>query len=98
MKISIISNYTFASSLPDDLKALHEYGSESMSSILAQQLSKTHEVHFYAPVGSSRVGQYHPLKRTGGKYLQSDLLQDITLDDLQYTDLLDSFVIDMTPG
>lgn len=97
MKISIISNYTFASSLPDDLEALHQYGSESMSAILAQQLSKTHEVHFYAPVGSSRVGQYHPLKRTGGKYLQSDLLQDISIDGRQYTDLLDSFVIDMTP-
>ena len=97
MKISIISNYTFASSLPDDLKSIHQYGSESMSAILSQQLSKTHEVHFYAPIGSSRVGQYHPLKRTDGKYLQSDLLQDITLDGRQYTDLLDSFVIDMTP-
>ena len=97
MKISIISNYTFASSLPEDLTAVHQYGSESMSAVLAQQLSKTHEVVFYAPVGSSRVGQYHPLKRTDGRYLQSDLLEDISLDGQRHTDLLDSFVIDMTP-
>lgn len=97
MKISIISNYTFASSLPDDLTAVHQYGSESMSAILAQQLSKTHEVHFYAPVGSSRLGEYHALKRTDGKYLQSDLLEDVSLDGRSHTDLLDSFVIDMTP-
>ena len=99
MKISIISNYTFASSLPDDLKAIHQYGSESMSALLAQQLAKTDQVHFYAPIGSSRVGQqYHPLKRTDGRYLQSDLLQEIALDGSTQTDLLQSdFVIDMTP-
>ena len=97
MKISIISNYTFASSLPEDLTAVHQYGSESMSAVLAQQLSKTHEVVFYAPVGSSRVGQYHPTKRTDGKYLQSDLLEDISINGQRHQDLLDSFVIDMTP-
>jgi glycosyltransferase involved in cell wall biosynthesis len=97
MKISIISNYTFSSALPDDLKAIHQYGSESMSAILAQQLSKTDEIRFFAPLGSSRLGEYHPLKRTDGKYLQSDLLEDISLDGQHHTDLLDSFVIDCTP-
>lgn len=97
MKISIISNYTFASSLPDDLKAIHQYGSESMSALLAQQLARTDQVHLYAPVGSSRLGQYHPLKRTDGAYLPSDRLQDVSLDGSTHLDLLDSFVIDCTP-
>ena len=98
LHISIISNYTFCSSLPGDLKALHSYGSESMSSVLADALSREHEVDFYAPVGSSRIGRFHPLRRTDGKYLPSDLLDDISLDGSKYTDLLNSdFLIDMTP-
>lgn len=98
MKISIISNYTFASALSEDLKAVHQYGSEAMSAILATALSKAHDIEFYAPVGSSRIGSFHPLKRTDGTYLQSDLLDDISLDSSKSVDLLRSdFVIDMTP-
>lgn len=98
MKISIISNYTFASSLPDDLKAVHQYGSESMLATLARQLELEHEVHFYAPVGSSRIGLFHPIRRTDGKYLSSDLIEDMTLDGSKALDLLSSdFVIDATP-
>ena len=97
MKISIISNYTFSSSLPEDTLAVHQYGSESMTSILASLLHKDHEVHFYAPFGSSRIGIFHPLRRTDGTYLPSDLLEDISLDNSKHLDLLDSFVIDCTP-
>ena len=97
MKISIISNYTFASSLPDDLTAVHQYGSESMSALLAEKLAQHHQIEFHAPVGSSHVGHYHPLRRTDGKYLASDSLDDISLDGSRHTDLIDSFLIDCTP-
>ena len=98
MRISIIGNYCFTASLPDDLKAVHQYGSESMTAILASQLAKHHQVEFHAPVGSSRIGVYHPTRRTDGKYLPSDLLDDISLDGSKHTDLTNSeFVIDCTP-
>ena len=98
MKISIIANHTFTAALPDDLNAVHQYGSEGMSAILASALSKSHNVDFYAPVGSSRIGNYHPTRRTDGKYLPSDLLADISLDNSKHDDLLLSeFVIDCTP-
>ena len=98
MKINIISNYTFSASLPDDLKSVHQYGSESMMATLASALSREHEIHFYAPVGSTRLGTYHPIRRTDGTYLASDLLQDISLDGSKALDLLSSdFVIDATP-
>lgn len=98
MIIDILCNHTFTSALPDDLRSVHQYGSEGMAAILATELSKEHEIHFYAPVGSSRIGVFHPIRRTDGKYIQPDTLDNTSLDGSKTTDLLQSdFIIDMTP-
>lgn len=98
MRIDILANHTFTAALPDDLRAVHQYGSETMAAIIASELAKDHEVYFYAPVGSSRVGFYHPIRRTDGRYIQPDTLDNTSLDGSKTTDLLQSdFIIDMTP-
>src|SRR6188474_2669493 len=76
MKIAIISATTFPASLPDDLQAKQGYGSESSNAVLAQGLINAgHEVGFFAPLGSSRIGNFHPLYNSKGQHLSSELFE-----------------------
>lgn len=76
MKIAIISATTFPASLPDDFQAKHGYGSETMNAVLAQGMIEAgHEVDFFAPLGSSILGNFHPLYNSRGQHLPSELFE-----------------------
>jgi hypothetical protein len=53
MKIAVISSRTYPACVPDDKHNLSRYGSEWSAAVLAQELSKSHQIDWYACAGSS---------------------------------------------
>lgn len=97
MRIAVLSDTTYRAALPDDPNCLGFYGSEQYHAVLANELSKRHEVHFFAPSGSTEIGIFHPLELKFGDSRIHETLKETSLDGLDYRFLLDmDFVIDMT--
>lgn len=98
MKFSVVSNTGIPAVLPEDPHHFSIYGSEVENVVLIQGLiEKGHEIEFYAPKGSTPLGNFHPIIDSNGQHLQSELLEDISFGRAKTTDILDTdFLLDLS--
>lgn len=98
MRIACISDLTYRACLPDDPNCLSWYGSEPYHSVLAKAFEDHgHEVHWFAPAGSSKIGVFHPMLYDFGQIsieasVENNCINRCTLDEIADLD----FVIDMS--
>ena len=99
MRIAVISSRTYPACVPDDKHNLSRYGSEWIAAVLAQELSKSHQIDWYAAAGSSTFDDnpnitFHPLVPDFGQ-ANSELLDTCSYEGLKYTELLKAdYIID----
>ena len=100
MRIAVISDCTYPACLPQDPCCTLYYGSESYHALLAKALSERgHDIIFYAPRGSTPIGEFHPLTLMHGNAPLYDNLETVGLNGLKTKDIIDQkveFVIDMS--
>lgn len=97
MKLSIISNTGIPAVLPEDPHHFSIYGSEVQNAVLVKGLAQKHQIEWYAPKGSTTLGNFHPIVDSNGQHLQSELLEDISFGRAKTTDILDTdFLLDMS--
>ena len=101
-KIAIISDTTYRACLPwDSNTCLSYYGSEPYAAILAYALITTgHHITFFAPQGSTPIGDFHPLKLTYSHARLDEYIHIYSIEEPRYNELrlaneMD-FVIDMS--